>query len=242
MCIRDSWWSWYYGYGYGMRPLIDILPLLAVPIAVLFKSLRTPIRNGLFGLAIPLMVLQLFQTWQYQNGIIHPFNMDKEKYAMIFLRSDDQWRDRFGWSNMAPPFAPNGLNQLADTTFYTGNTSGVINEKERLSLALVVTPEILPDHRTIRVELSCGRSAVEHNASNSAQLVYSLRKNGTDRVYQTFPLNDIRLADDRPWRTWNHSFNVPPADPDEDLAIYVLQSGNGSVQLHDLRIAVSAMK
>ncbi|HQZ41708.1 MAG TPA: hypothetical protein PK735_02365 [Flavobacteriales bacterium] len=199
--VTSAWWSWYYGYGYGMRPLIDILPLLAVPIAVLFKSLRTPIRNGLFGLAIPLMVLQLFQTWQYQNGIIHPFNMDKEKYAMIFLRSDDQWRDRFGWSNMAPPFAPNGLNQLADTTFYTGNTSGVINEKERLSLALVVTPEILPDHRTIRVELSCGRSAVEHNASNSAQLVYSLRKNGTDRVYQTFPLNDIRLADDRPWRT-----------------------------------------
>ena len=92
------------------------------------------------------------------------------------------------------------------------------------------------------MELSCDRSAVEHNASNSAQLVYSLRKNGTDRVYQTFPLNDIRLADDRPWRTWNHSFNVPPADPDEDLAIYVLQSGNGSVQLHDLRIAVSAMK
>ena len=83
---------------------------------------------------------------------------------------------------------------------------------------------------------------VEHGSSVRPQRLKSTSKNGTDRVYQTFPLNDIRLADDRPWRTWNHSFNVPPADPDEDLAIYVLQSGNGSVQLHDLRIAVSAMK
>ena len=251
--VTSSWWSWYYGYGYGMRPLLDILPVLAIPIAVGIAAGRSKMRKAVFWCAIPFLALQIFQSWQYVDGIIHPFNMDREKYAMIFLRSGDRWRNLFGWAYMAPPYAPKGMEVVfdgqvsapTDTMRETDPTSAsqiILGPDGHFSPAVALRPPQLPVGETIYVELSCHRKAVERGASDSAELVYSLRRNGQDRVYTAFPLNDIKGLDDRNWRYWRYAFTVPPAKPGEELVIYVWQPRNAVVMLKDLRVKVSAVR
>ncbi len=124
--VIGCWWIWYYGYSYGARPFIDMLPLFTIPIALFFNGLSGRMRRGLTAFVVPLLLLQCFQLWQYHVGIIHPYNMDREKYRMIFLRSDDRWRGAFSGANRVEPFAPSGLQLVAasanvkDSTRWSG--------------------------------------------------------------------------------------------------------------------------
>ena len=101
--VLSSWWSWWYGGGFGMRPMIDAYPLMAIPLAALISqsgkfSLSARIA---IGLAMTFLVfLNIFQTYQYKEVLIHWNSMTKESYWTIFLRTGD----RYGyWQNLAEP-------------------------------------------------------------------------------------------------------------------------------------------
>ncbi|NPD47771.1 MULTISPECIES: hypothetical protein [unclassified Lentimicrobium] len=83
--IIYSWWTFWYGGGFGSRPMIDSYPLMAIPLA-LFISLS--IKSKWFNWRIiPVIIaivffvrLNIFQTNQYNLGIIHYDGMTKEAY------------------------------------------------------------------------------------------------------------------------------------------------------------------
>jgi hypothetical protein len=60
--ITSSWPVWWMGASFGHRGFIDLLPVIAVGLALLLR--HTAIK-GLLGLSI---VLNLFLTWQYWHG------------------------------------------------------------------------------------------------------------------------------------------------------------------------------
>jgi hypothetical protein len=82
-----SWYQWWYGGGFGSRPLVDTLPLLALPIAVLAeKALR---RHVLLGALLAVIILagvrlNLFQQKQYLSTIIRWDEMTKERYWEVW--------------------------------------------------------------------------------------------------------------------------------------------------------------
>lgn len=85
--ITFSWDPWWYGGGFGSRPMIETLPLLALPLALLVRNAST--RNDLLkaALAIALtgcVVLNLFQQWQYQRGIIDCCGMTMARWWEVF--------------------------------------------------------------------------------------------------------------------------------------------------------------
>ncbi len=86
--ITFSWDPWWYGGGFGSRPMIETLPLLALPIALLITRMWSRIiaaRTAL-GLAITCCIaLNLFQQWQYQRGIIDCCAMTFERWWQVFL-------------------------------------------------------------------------------------------------------------------------------------------------------------
>jgi len=101
--VLSSWWSWWYGGGYGMRPMIDAYPLMAIPLGALITqagkfSLSARI---MIGLAMTFLIfLNIFQTYQYNSVLIHWNSMTKKSYWTIFLRS----KDRYGyWQNLTGP-------------------------------------------------------------------------------------------------------------------------------------------
>ncbi|MFK7756310.1 MAG: hypothetical protein AB8B53_05190 [Flavobacteriales bacterium] len=83
-----SWWCWWYGGGFGMRPLIESYALLAVPLAVAVSTLLRIrlIKWITLPLIIAFLYLNLFQCWQYEKGLIHYDGMNLESYKKLFLQ------------------------------------------------------------------------------------------------------------------------------------------------------------
>ena len=68
--IIYSWWNWYYINGFGSRPMIEMYPLLAIPMAAFFNKIHGHWR-GVVGIFCMLCIgLNLFQTWQMNNGTL----------------------------------------------------------------------------------------------------------------------------------------------------------------------------
>lgn len=91
--VTSSWWCWWYGGGLGMRPFVDFLPILFLPISIMLSSLKK------FYVLIILMLsffssflYQVYQI-QYNKNILHYDGVTKEQFSSIFLKTDD----RFSW-------------------------------------------------------------------------------------------------------------------------------------------------
>lgn len=81
--INSSWYSWWFGGGYGLRAYIDLYGLLAIPLAFFIRTIWSKyIVSGLLsGLLVLLFAFHnIFQSFQYINGSIHWSDMTKEAY------------------------------------------------------------------------------------------------------------------------------------------------------------------
>lgn len=86
-----SWWSWWYGGCYGMRPAIDSFPLMAIATGAFFSWLYSRKRWMKTVVMIAwgaLILLNLFQTWQYYKGILHWDSMTQKAYWAVFLKTE----------------------------------------------------------------------------------------------------------------------------------------------------------
>jgi hypothetical protein len=94
-----SWYQWYYGGGFGSRPMIETYAVLAFPLAGLLEwVLRRRQKAARIFSAIILMlvlVLNIFQTYQYSLGVIPWDHTNKEYYWEVFLQletTEEEWR------------------------------------------------------------------------------------------------------------------------------------------------------
>lgn len=95
--LISSWWNWFYGDSFGMRPYIDYYPLFIILFAWLISSAGKNGRRYIFTpLVILLVVLNLIQSYQYQHKIIHHDAMSKEKYWYVFLKTGKQFEEILG--------------------------------------------------------------------------------------------------------------------------------------------------
>ena len=87
--IVFSWRQWWYGGGFSARALIETLPVLALPLAVLVQG----VFSGKLGLLKKIsfsvvmlffVVLNLFQTYQYSYSTVHYVRMTEKYYWRVF--------------------------------------------------------------------------------------------------------------------------------------------------------------
>ncbi|MES2396586.1 MAG: hypothetical protein V4549_11310 [Bacteroidota bacterium] len=91
MYIIFSWWCWWYGGSFGQRSLIESYVILAIPFAAFIKyiSEKKWHYNLLFySIALFFIGLNLFQTLQFKNMLIHYDGMTKELYFKQFGKLD----------------------------------------------------------------------------------------------------------------------------------------------------------
>ncbi len=87
------WWCWWYGGSFGQRVLIDIYPILAIPMAAFFAALHhfgKKTKVAVSVLAVLLILLNLFQTIQAKYNIIHYDSMTREAYFKVFFTTSKQ--------------------------------------------------------------------------------------------------------------------------------------------------------
>lgn len=97
MYIVWSWWCWWYGGCFGQRTMIESYALLAIPLTAFTEYVfEKKMKFRVFYLFIIacLIGLNLFQTRQYNKGVIHYDAMNKELYWDSFVRQN--FRPGFG--------------------------------------------------------------------------------------------------------------------------------------------------
>lgn len=85
-----SWWCWWHG-GFGLRAYIDIYGALAIPLASFYDFVfrkRIFIRISILVLVIFFVYVNIFQTWQYERGLIGAGCMTKKSYWLTFLKTE----------------------------------------------------------------------------------------------------------------------------------------------------------
>ena len=86
--VISSWWCWWYGGGFGLRPFIDSYGIMSLPLAAFLSwSLRRKnlIKYTILLMLVGMMYVNIFQVIQYKKGLIHYVMMSKETYWVSFL-------------------------------------------------------------------------------------------------------------------------------------------------------------
>lgn len=90
-CILNIWiviaWSdWRYGGSYSTRALVQSYPVFAFPLAAITERIgKTKGRFLFYLLACYLVVVNIFQLYQYNRGILHFNDMNRRYYGSIYL-------------------------------------------------------------------------------------------------------------------------------------------------------------
>lgn len=84
--IVSSWSCWWYAGGsFSARAMLPAYVLLAVPLASLIEVVAEKRWKWIVaGFAVLIVVLNLFQTWQFEKGIMDKDRMTREYYWAIF--------------------------------------------------------------------------------------------------------------------------------------------------------------
>ena len=85
--VTSCWWAWSYGGCFGMRPMIDVYPLLAFPLAALISVRKWYLWIPVYAFIIATGWLNIFQAGQYREGILHYDQMNKDLYLSIWRRT-----------------------------------------------------------------------------------------------------------------------------------------------------------
>jgi len=83
--IVSSWTNWWYADSFSQRPMMHVYALLAIPLAFFVKWGMEERKWMLLPIPV-LIALNLFQTWQTDQGILHTSRMTWPYYQQIFLK------------------------------------------------------------------------------------------------------------------------------------------------------------
>ncbi|MDX1477153.1 MAG: glycosyltransferase family 39 protein, partial [Saprospiraceae bacterium] len=81
-----SWWNWFYINGFGMRAMVDLYPVLAIPFAAMIAYLAPRWRRWIYGFVILCVLLNVYQTEQHRRGVLWTEDMNSAYYRQSFGR------------------------------------------------------------------------------------------------------------------------------------------------------------
>ncbi len=86
--VLSSWWSWWFGGGFGLRAFIDTYAVMAIPLASLLDISRKKHWSSVLSFTIVVILIwyNTFQVKQYVKGAIHYWWMNENAYWETFLK------------------------------------------------------------------------------------------------------------------------------------------------------------
>jgi len=259
--IISSWWSWFYGDGFGLRAYIDFFPLMAVPLAfsgewIIVRS--KIIRSLLLFLCLLFLLLNLVQTFQYRYRIIHPVEMNFEKYRFIFLKTGAAYRDIIGgdneyiypelskepvavWFNNFEntPVNWSGAKAIASVHAFSGTMTDLYNHEREwgTNLTLQVADLPFPSAQLFAV-VSYRRLQTEPGACNKLYLACAVDDStGKNISWKGFRANEYPVADTTRWMYTEARFRLPEhLQQGERLNFYFWNQEKTRFEVDDIRV------
>lgn len=258
--IFSSWWNWFYGDSFGMRPMVDYYSIFFLIIALFVSSIKRPNMRLITFIFIGLTtILNLFQTYQYTKGIIHPDSMNREAYQKVFLKTSDEYvgiiaaadESYYGILNETPLFETmndmegiypgwtNAKNPGKKT--FSGQNSAQLNDTIIYSPSFSYRiPESLVSKRNLYVFFEAMLLENKINAAIDALFIVDISNNeGQTIFYKKFQVK--KLPDDivGEWQKESIGFKLPELIEDMvQIKFYIWNINRQDFLLDDLMIRI----
>lgn len=95
--LISCWSTWWYATSYSQRPLIPALAVMSIPLGYMLlwiSELKLFLRIAFSSIISFLLLLNIFQVWQFHHGIIDGERMTRDYYSRIFLSTHATDQDR----------------------------------------------------------------------------------------------------------------------------------------------------
>jgi len=261
-----SWWNWYYGDSFGQRVFIDFYAVLALLLAFSVTGFRKRyLRLSLVTLIVLLVFLNLLQSWQYSQGIIHAYAMNKTKYWHVFLKTGDEYRNLFSGPVDIPPFKTDLTTPLVvysddfekeqegwissgrtETQYAHGGVFvSMLSQNQPYSSAKLLTGDtLLVGRKDLYAKVGVFIFDKEQNASKTAKLVVSLANLADSAYYQnSCDINEMPYWKSKIWRQVEFGYQLPEIHKSTDkLKIFIWQKGSDTLFVDDFRISIYGHK
>jgi hypothetical protein len=258
--VLSSWWNWFYGDSFGMRPMVDYFPLFAIVLALLLKKIekQKAIASVVALFAIAAIGLNLVQTYQYQVRILHPDAMTKDKYWYVFLKTSESYKNVLGgfpeayygsldkherqnyFLNMeerAVPWSFSGIAVALDA--FSGKQLAQLNDQLQYSPTLILEGDYLRHtNQPIYTKVQVSFREFEPNNALGALLVYAAtNKNNELLFYKSFKLKDMPDFKIGMWRTAEFGFSAPAWSSDlYQVKVYIWNKELKEFQIDDFDV------
>jgi hypothetical protein len=250
---------------FGWRAFIELYAILAIPLAFFIgwvQSSKLVVRISIYLIILALTVLNLFQVWQLNNGVLDGYRMTKEYYFRIFAKTKISEEDR-KYMLVQRPFTaietltnegdfnrsviqhfefeipPAGDEQNYDTTYaYTGNMSFRMDGNREFSPTLRKEFRDLSDNYYGWVRASVWVYPIADPMENEARLVIAFRHRGQNYKYKGFSMNaDTVNLQLNQWNLITADYMTPELlSRSDELEVYVWYNGKENIWIDDLKI------
>jgi hypothetical protein len=239
--IFCSWECWWYAASFGSRAMVDLYPLLAVPVGFAIVYLgRTRITAFLMmGFVFLTLGLSVFQSEQFTLGYLHTDRMTREHYWYIFGKLDipdyETTRLEIDRSNTNWPeemeaakidFAKVDKIDFCEITNVTIPSSARILIDKRPYYPKLKTDETLFEVQVIYQNKDSLNPGILFLETFSKYNTYNWK------VYPLVTQKRMGISD-----TLNVRYNLPVINHNDDkIQIYMVNPGKKGVIIHSLKI------
>ncbi len=249
---------------FGQVAFVPLIALLSLPIAVLFKVIAEKNKSLQFFIGIIcifFIVFNIFQTWQYQNGIILRSGMTPEIYAAVFGRTSLTELDKQRVTGIEPDassFLKDGSeftcrvlafynfedtnagykSQLESEYHKSGKYAFRLDSTGTFSPALKIPYDELTSKKEVVGRITVSVFAPANSTFTGGNIVFSSIHEGITYRYRSLDLGSLNLQAGE-WHTETFDYLFPAVrSPDDLLAAYVWYTGKSALFIDDLKFEV----
>jgi hypothetical protein len=88
----SSWKCWFYGGSFGQRVYIDFYSMFFIVFALMFDKIAGYLKIAIIIPAAFFVYLNIVQTYQYKEFILHWDDMNEQRYWTVFLKTAEPYK------------------------------------------------------------------------------------------------------------------------------------------------------
>jgi hypothetical protein len=260
--LISGWSTWWFGGSLGQRSMMQSYAALAFPMGFFIHWLsgQKKILRWALGIVFLLGIfLNLFQTWQYMNFLIHPSRMTFKYYQAIFLKTHvPPGADRYlePEENYEKEQLPDGNEYYRRSLMYydfeapdpahPGPWSDHVARSGKYSFRLTKEVPFSPGLRTTFRQLTESENiwiratgyvwSDYDSTENKGALVITCNHDGENYKYRTVELDKAGLVKGQ-WNKVTMDYQVPYIpDRDDLLQVYFWYHGDKDLYIDDFEV------
>lgn len=261
--VSSSWECWWYAASFGQRPMVETYAMMLFPMGyflVGIQSYKKWIPFLFYFILTSLLLLNLFQTWQFRNYIIDAERMTKEYYWSVFGKtkigekekeklSIDRYQENFlDYDNYQTNYYrkkevffldfEQEKNNIVDTIALSGKNSLMLTPNNPFSTTFEEKYYDITNKNYVWIRASVWvYLTVPYSESNSC-IVISTETKGKMYKYTTSNYDNFEVK----LNSWNkiHLDYLTPyiRHNDDKIKIYFWSFGSAPVLIDDFKIEV----